>query len=239
MSLRDYLFYEEPGITLYCGDCREVLPLLVAQQCTTQCLEECTGRCFGIADLVVTDPPYGMGRFPTDGKDYLDSIGPALRYTFAALKDGGSMFVFTSTGEVLRVGRAVAQPLKRMLWMYKPADMTYPFAGWLLKSEAILWFAKGDRLNLCDRTPFRHDTYICTQTGREGVDGHPTVKPLSVISDLVSRCPVGGTVLDPFLGSGTTFRAAKDHGRKAIGIEIEPEYCEIAVKRLRQGVLAL
>jgi len=236
--LSDFLFYEEPGITLYCGDCREVLPLLRCPN-TTHCLEACDGRCADGPDLIVTDPPYGMNRFATDGKNYLESVGPALREAFRVLKDHGSMFVFTSTGEVLNVGNAVRQPLKRMLWMYKPADMTYPLHGWLLTSEAILWFVKGDRPQLADRSPFRHDTYICTQVGREGVEGHPTVKPLSVMHDLVSRCPEGGLVLDPFVGSGTTLRAAKDHARRAIGIEIEPKYCEIAVKRLRQEVLPL
>lgn len=63
------------------------------------------------------------------------------------------------------------------------------------------------------------------------------MKPLAVISDFVSRCPVGGLILDPFCGSGTTLEAARNHTRRAIGIEISPEYCTIAVKRLRQEVL--
>lgn len=118
---------------------------------------------------------------------------------------------------------------------YDHAGIT--IGGWLLKSEAILWFHKGERLNLIERTPFRHDCYIARFIGREGVEGHPTVKPLDVVQDFVSR--IDGVTLDPFLGSGTTTRAAKNLGKKAIGIEIEERYCEIAAERLSQEVLAL
>lgn len=64
---------------------------------------------------------------------------------------------------------------------------------------------------------------------------HPTQKPIGVMRWCVAMTE--GVVLDPFMGSGTTLRAAKDLGRKAIGIEIEERYCEIAAKRLMQGVL--
>lgn len=69
---------------------------------------------------------------------------------------------------------------------------------------------------------------------------HPTTKPLGLVSRFVSLfSEAGETILDPFMGSGTTLRAAKDLGRKAIGIEIEERYCEIAARRLEQEVLAL
>lgn len=69
---------------------------------------------------------------------------------------------------------------------------------------------------------------------------HPCEKPLALISHMIGTSSrASQTILDPFMGSGTTLRAAKDLGRKCIGIEIEEKYCEIAVKRLAQGVLAL
>ena len=184
-------------------------------------------------DMILTDPPYGMGRFESDTKDYLDSVGPILRQGWRSLTQGGNAFVFTSTGEVVRVANALGQPLKRLLWMYKPADCTFPLAGWLLTSEAILWFHKGDgTLGLAERRPHRHDTYVHTRVGKEGVEGHPTVKPLWVVKDIVLRCVEGGLVLDPFMGSGTTGVACVQTGRRFIGIEIEPRYFDIACQRI-------
>lgn len=72
----------------------------------------------------------------------------------------------------------------------------------------------------------------------QNTSGHPTGKPIGLFTSFIQDfTEMGETVLDPFMGSGTTLRAAKDLGRKAIGIEIEEKYCEIAVKRLAQEVL--
>jgi DNA modification methylase len=68
---------------------------------------------------------------------------------------------------------------------------------------------------------------------------HPTQKPLELMHWCLGFAPDAQTILDPFMGSGTTLRAAKDLGRSCIGIELEEKYCEIAVERLRQAVLPL
>jgi len=69
---------------------------------------------------------------------------------------------------------------------------------------------------------------------------HPNEKPIDLVLKFISlTTPRDGLVLDPFMGSGTTLRAAKDMGRNAIGIELEERYCEIAARRLEQEVLAL
>lgn len=86
----------------------------------------------------------------------------------------------------------------------------------------------------------RHGVFIVNKGCGGMPSEHPTTKPLQLIKDLVWLfSEEGDTVLDCFAGSGTTLRAAKDLGRKAIGIEIEERYVEIAIKRLQQEVLPL
>ena len=94
--------------------------------------------------------------------------------------------------------------------------------------EAICFYPKEGH-EFIKRIP---DVLYADKTGN---NLHPTEKPTEIISQLI-QCNVGETILDPFMGSGTTLRAAKDLGRKAIGIEIEEKYCEIAAKRLQQEV---
>lgn len=83
------------------------------------------------------------------------------------------------------------------------------------------------------RNVFRHAV-----NGERGAKPHPSTKPEPLMRELVSLfTDPGETILDPFMGSGTTLVAAKRLGRKAIGIERELKYCQIAVERLRQGSL--
>ena len=214
-------YYKDEWCAIYHADCRDILPLIPDKS----------------IDLVLTDPPYGFGRFPTDGGDFMRVISEALK--LCPLKDGAWAFIFTGTGELKNLLNNVPLEYQRLLWVYKPNDCTFPYRGWLLTSEAIALFSKGKPMALAERKPYRHDCYLHLGVGQEGVEGHPTVKPHAIIEDLVLRCELRGIILDPFLGSGTTCYCAKKLNRYSIGIEIEEKYCEIAAKRCSQGVMRL
>ncbi len=122
---------------------------------------------------------------------------------------------------------------KWVLAWYKPGAVSYNKTGGFNIWEQVLVYG--------DKVPrISQDLYESAPLNfMKGVErGHPCPKHYGMwrwMLTTVSR--PGETVLDPFMGSGTTLRAAKDLGRKAIGIEIVEEYCAIAVERLRQGVL--
>jgi DNA modification methylase len=203
-------YYEEKGITIYHGDCREILPTLKA-------------------DLLLTDPPYGIGR---DGKRPSTSKkgGGHKGYAFLGWDDAipcvdtfSAMFTATNH-QIIWGGNYFADRL--------PASM-----GWLV-------WDKGQRIAQSDGelcfTSFQKALRIF-EMNRMAIqqDGavHPAQKPVALIKWCIQQAPdTVKTILDPFMGSGTTLVAAKDLGLSAIGIEREEKYCEIAVNRLRQNV---
>jgi site-specific DNA-methyltransferase (adenine-specific) len=204
-------YYEEDGITIYHGDCREVLPSLEA-------------------DLVLTDPPYGMSfrsnyrvikhdAIAEDGFLPLDAIVLAIGAAQRAA------YVFCRWDNLAELPK----PSSVLAWVknnWSMGDLQHEHGR---QWEAIAFYPK-DGHEFYKRIP---DVVFGDRTGNEQ---HPTEKPISVLK-VVLQANVGESVLDPFMGSGTTLRAAKDLGRRAIGIEIEEKYCEIAAKRLAQKVL--
>jgi site-specific DNA-methyltransferase (adenine-specific) len=219
-------YYEQDGIVIYHGDCREVLP-------------ELSGF-----DAVATDPPYGV-RF--EGKNTKHTKREDSGY--ASIEDTpeyvDSVVVPVIEQLVLMDKPVVLTPGIRNAFKYPaPAAMGtifYPSGAGLGRwgftcSQPIFYYGKCPYLSA--GLGHRPDSFSTTESAEDW--GHPCAKPTGTARFLVTKASLPGqTVLDPFMGSGTTLRAAKDLGRKAIGIEIEERYCEMAAKRLSQGVLEL
>jgi site-specific DNA-methyltransferase (adenine-specific) len=226
-------YFEEDGIAIYHGDCREVLPQLET-----------------MANLCITDPPYGIGR--TYGDSYDDS--PAIYWQWFIPCLDLIRGCFPLLAHTHRSIHAV-EWVKGWDWIacwHKPYS-----AGARIGNSPILphWepiFLYGIYKLGCERESFpdvisfnpeqspayRGDSDSPRDKLKAGNNGqHPLPKPLALMKFLVSRLSdEGQAICDPFMGSGTTLRAAKDLGRRAIGIEIEEKYCEIAAKRLSQKV---
>ena len=209
-------YYDHAGITIYHGDCRDILPHVTA-------------------DVVVTDPPYGV-RFE----------GKATKHT--TIKTGG--YIGVDDGEVgpsvvsmaiALVGRGAVFTGNQRAFAYPPPDdigCVYCPSGagigrWgFTLFHPVLFYGKRPSSALFPSSMQSFET--------SEQCGHPCPKPTGWMRWLVKLVSLEtDTILDPFMGSGTTLVAAKQLGRKAIGIEIEERYCEIAVKRLAQEVLPL
>lgn len=210
------------GIVIYHGDCRDILPHLEP------------------VDLVLTDPPYGINYLPDYGNRKMPNGSTMFRTSMPAVHGDNKPF---DPADILAVGNC------HILWGGNHFANLLPATGhWLIwdkrcdvapeRTQAdceIAWFSKKgvDRI-------YRHLWDGMLKDSERGEPRvHPTQKPLALMKWCIEKSGTEGTVLDPFMGSGTTLRAAKDLGRKAIGIEIEEKYCEIAAKRLAQEVLPL
>lgn len=229
-------YYQDDSVTIYHGDCREILPTLAP----------------GSVDLVLTDPPYGVGYVtsrrlrtdrlvaPIEGDGSLNALRDALPMLDRLLRNDRHVYCFASA---MALGEAIdaisgVWPVKSVLVWDKGDRGTVGDleAGFGVCYENIVYAMKGRRaLN----GPRPRNIYRYDWSGTQDPQ-HPTVKPVGLLQWLmVKSSEAGETVIDPFMGSGTTLRAAKDLGRKAIGIEIEERYCEIAAKRMAQTVLPL
>lgn len=196
-------YYKDDFVTIYHGDCREIVPLL------------------GKFDLLLTDPPYGIG-FASQPTDYQRAAGMKPAFWDEKAPDISFLFSF-SKSQCVWGGNYFGLPVSRgwLAWCKPDAP---PSMGNL----ELAWTSE-------DRNS-KHFFWSISATNSERV-GHPTQKPTALISWCLLLWPEAKTILDPFAGSGTTGRAAKDLGRKCTLIEREERYCEIAAKRMRQEVL--
>lgn len=214
-------YYQDESCTIYNADCRDILPELPK------------------VDLVLTDPPYGIN-----------------------LNTDNSRFCGGTAGNMAKRGNGVGTANgEKIIGDDKPFDPTFlldisksqiiwgwnHFADKLPHGTCLVWLKRYDEAF----GSFLSDAEIGWMSKGYGVyckrdlsnnviandRVHPTQKPLNLMIwclDFFTDCNL---ILDPFMGSGTTLVAAKKLGRKAIGIEIEKKYCDIAIKRLQQTVM--
>jgi site-specific DNA-methyltransferase (adenine-specific) len=214
-------YYSDGGVVIYHGDARESVPTLEP------------------VDLVLTDPPYGIAH-PTNygdrgrgGRSGKDAEGRVL-WTSPQSRNYPPVF-----------GDDEPFDPRWLLWggnYY--AHLLPPQSGWLVwdkerpdtLDQATCELAWTDCVKGVRRLRWLWNGMI-----RKGHDeiGHPTQKPEALMRWCMTLPWTADyqTILDPYMGSGTTLRAAKDLGRRAIGIEIEERYCEVAAKRMSQAVL--
>jgi DNA modification methylase len=210
-------YYEADGITIYHGDCAVIAPPL------------------GAFDLLCTDPPYGIGEARGRNKSR-SKIAAAKDYGVAAWDDA------PPDSRLLDALRS----LSRHQVIFGGNYFTLPPSScWLVwdKDNGASDFADCELAWTNFPSAVRRKRYrwagMLQEPGRPKEERqHPTQKPLAIMSWAISLCPDRPTtILDPFMGSGTTLRAAKDLGIRAIGIELDERYCEIAARRLAQQTL--
>jgi DNA modification methylase len=229
-------YFRDPtaDIAIYCSNCRDVLPHIPDKS----------------IDLVLTDPPYGIGR--KYGEHYNDRHNDYWAWFSPVV------------AQVIRVGKVVA--MHHLLYALKELTSWDWLIAWHKPYGAgarvgnspllphwepiLLWgiHSLGTKREVlpdwvtCNPAPSKRTQVGISPRNADDYAGdeHPLPKPIELESKLISRLSdTSAIILDPFLGSGTTAYCAKKLGRKCIGIEIEPKYCQIAVERLRQMVMPL
>lgn len=245
-------YFDQGGVTIYHGDCREILPTLES------------------VDAVITDPPYSSGGMyradraaPTTAKYQLDHETTRTYAAFAGdnrdqrsfekwvdswasqclrlVASGGGIAVFIDWRNIA----CVVDSIQTAGWVYrgltpwhKGTDLR-PNKGWFRRNiEFVVWGSAGP---LPTGSKVEGDCWDGMFVARvnDGDKCHQTGKPVELLRQMLSVRPEWHTYLDPFMGSGTTLLAAQRLGHRAIGIELSEEYCEIAAKRLQQEVLPL
>ena len=206
-----------------CGDCLEVM-------------KEIPGR---VVDLIIADPPYNVGVDYGSGQavDVLE-VGEYIGFIESFLQEckriGRSVIVTPGNGNQYWYPK----PKWTLAWIKKNGVTRTPLTVgqkmMLCTWEPILYYGESPP------EPLFHDTIEHSISVQSDVGNHPCPKPLGLFKKLICMgSKQDDLVLDPFLGSGTTTVAAKQLGRKYIGIEINPKYCAIAEDRLRQCEMRL
>ena len=243
-------YYNCDGITIYHGDCREILPQLAER-----------------ADLVLTDPPYSSGGWTRSDRN--QKTADKYRLTCVSKKnpdfsgdnrDQRSFELWCSywLADALRASNPGAglacfidwRNLPSMIdavqvggWVYRglvvwdKTEASRPVKGWFRSQAEYLVMGSAGTIDRSPAAPGICQPGVFRHMVRGADKQHLTEKPVELVREVIRTRDDWQTIVDPFCGSGTTLRAAKDLGRRAIGIELEESYCELAVTRLAQAQL--
>ena len=212
-------YYEDQYITLYNADCLDILPDLI----------------LGSAQVILTDPVWPDCKPDIQGKDNAYALFSCAASFFPRISDRLIVILGCAIDPRFLAAVPAVLPFFSVCWLRRvppvyrgshliAADVAYIFgAGWLP--------GNGTKV-----LPI--DTYAVSKKRREPLNDHPCYRNYHHMLWLVTHYSrEGQTILDPFAGSGTTLLAAKNAGRKAIGIEIDEHFCEIAARRCSQNVM--
>lgn len=202
-------YYQDQSVTIYHGDCRQIVPQL------------------GSFDLLLTDPPYGIGmdggNVGYKGANNFDKKQWDRKPPDALLLQG---LMITAQKAVFWGGNYMTLPPSRQWLVW---DKGAGFKGRTYAEAELAWTSFDANVRVFSYDPLARGDY----KGKL----HPTQKPLEVIKWCINLAGDVQTILDPFAGSGTTGRAAKDLGKQAVLVEMDEQYCEIAAQRMAQEVL--
>lgn len=230
-------YYEDADVTLYHGKCEDVLPHI------------------DHADLVVTSPPYNKGRQSGDyanmrdgyasysddmpDAEYLEWQQGIISQLWRITGDNGA--IFYNHKPQIRDGIAHLPTryipdgvnLRQVIIWDRGGGMNWNPRFFVPRTEWVLLLAH-EGFKLADRSASNAGDIWRLGIDQDRGDGHPCAFPKSLPSTAIVATE-SKVILDPFAGSGTTLFAARDHGRKSIGVELDESYCEIIAKRLQQG----
>lgn len=203
-------YYQDEAVTIYNADCRQVLPFLPR------------------FDLLLTDPPYGIGR---DGsRPSTSKHGGRKAYEFQGWDSEAP------PDYVLQM--CLASSEEQVVWGANYFPKVFDGSmGWLVWDKGQDICSSDCELAYSSRQAALRRLVLNRVALMKDGTVHPTQKPAALLKWCLGLFPEAKTVLDPFAGSGTTGVACKLEGRKATLIEVNEAYCESAAKRLSQGVL--
>ena len=230
-------YFQDEWVTIYHGDCRDILPALPP------------------VDLVLTSPPFNLGNSHHTGnkrhKAYSDNIPERdyqlqqtviLDMLYSATQDDGSCFYQHKNRIKHGISISPYQWIFNTAWLVKQeivwvnGSQNFDKIRFYPMTERLYWLAKSADTKLVN-TINKHDDWHIQAVGSSGE--HTRAFPEEVVNNILLCFPSANTILDPFLGSGTTAYCAKKLNRRCIGIELEEKYCEIAANRCAQSVMRL